>query len=489
VFVSYRRDDTPDATDRLTAELRDRIGAANVFLDIDDIDIGARFAKVVAEWVGRCDVLLAVIGPDWLDAVDDVGTRRLEDPTDYVRLEIEAAFARDIRVVPVLMHGARIPKRDELPDTLAPLVEYNAIELTRRHWEIDLADLVEGLRRITAPRAVVSEGTARTAAPRPTSEPATRRRRPVRRLVLAMAAVVAIAAVAVIVVIVTGGRGLTVTALQVGSTDGVAVGDGSVWLAGPGEVIRLEAASGAQVAQPIPDVHGPEAIAVGEGGVWVANLDGTVTRLDPSSGTVLAPAISVAKAPAAIAVGDHGVWAVSQLRGTVVRLSAKSGAPIGHPIDLGLRDPTSIAVGDGSVWVVGFSAQIARIDAATGRLMRPLTDSLLADAVAFGQGSFWVLNAAAPGVETPGSSVSRYDAAGNEIGSPVTVANTSLGMAVGLGSVWLTNSQANTVSRVVVGSDRVAVTPVPVGVTPNQIAAGDGAVWVVVDNALDWIRP
>jgi DNA-binding beta-propeller fold protein YncE len=180
---------------------------------------------------------------------------------------------------------------------------------------------------------------------------------------------------------------------------------------------------------------------------------------------------------------------VSQLSGTVTRINANSGAPIGHPIDLGIRDPASIAVGDGAVWVAGFGPLIARIDASTGRLMRPLSDSLIADAVAFGQGSFWVLNAAAPGVATAGSSVSRYSAAGNEIGGPVTIASTSLAMAVGLGSVWLSNSQANTVSRIVAGADRIAGTPIPVGVTPDQIAAGDGGVWVIVNNALDWIRP
>ncbi|HUB77000.1 MAG TPA: toll/interleukin-1 receptor domain-containing protein, partial [Solirubrobacteraceae bacterium] len=153
VFVSYRREDSADATDRLAASLRERLGRERVFLDVDNIDIGARFATVVDEWVGRCDVLLAVIGRDWVSATGSDGGRRLDDPGDYVRLEVEAAIARDVRVVPVLIHDARIPAAEELPESLAPLVDYNAIELTRRHWDTDVQHLIDGLERIVGAEA------------------------------------------------------------------------------------------------------------------------------------------------------------------------------------------------------------------------------------------------------------------------------------------------------------------------------------------------
>ena len=150
VFVSYRRDDVPDATDRLAISLIDRLGRDQVFLDVDDIEIGAPFADVVQDWVARCDVLLAVIGRDWVDATDEDGARRLEDPGDYVRLEIEAGLARGIRVVPILMHGARIPKTTQLPDSLVPLLERSAVELSRAHWDFDVDKLAAALERIGA---------------------------------------------------------------------------------------------------------------------------------------------------------------------------------------------------------------------------------------------------------------------------------------------------------------------------------------------------
>lgn len=149
VFLSYRRDDVPDATDRLADSLIKRLGRDQVFLDVDSIDIGAPFAKVIHDWVSRCDVLLALIGPGWLAATDDEGARRLDNPKDYVRLEVEAGLARDMRVVPVLIHGARMPMPSQLPSSLLSLLDRNALELTRTHWQFDVNKLIEGLERAT----------------------------------------------------------------------------------------------------------------------------------------------------------------------------------------------------------------------------------------------------------------------------------------------------------------------------------------------------
>jgi hypothetical protein len=88
-----------------------------------------------------------------VDATDEDGERRLENPRDYVRLEIEAALARDIRVVPVLIHGARIPKEAQLPESLVPLLERNAIELSRAHWDADVERLVIALERVGVERS------------------------------------------------------------------------------------------------------------------------------------------------------------------------------------------------------------------------------------------------------------------------------------------------------------------------------------------------
>jgi hypothetical protein len=153
VFVSYRREDAPDATDRLTAALVGRFGRDNVFIDVDSIDIGADFATVIGDWVQRCDVVLAVIGRDWLDARSVNGERRLDNPGDYVRLEIEAGLDRGVRVVPVLLQGAQLPNPGTLPESLEPLLQRNAIELTRKHWELDVQDLLLALERFAKDRA------------------------------------------------------------------------------------------------------------------------------------------------------------------------------------------------------------------------------------------------------------------------------------------------------------------------------------------------
>jgi hypothetical protein len=167
VFLSYRREDVPDATDRLADSLTTRLGRDRVFLDVDNIEIGAPFAQVVASWIGRCTVLLAVIGRSWLTATDDDGACRLDDPNDYVRLEIEEALSQGIPVVPVLIHGAQIPKPGQLPASLVRLLERNAIELSRAHWELDIDHLLGAIERITRERLDVdgaADQTARTSA-------------------------------------------------------------------------------------------------------------------------------------------------------------------------------------------------------------------------------------------------------------------------------------------------------------------------------------
>ena len=518
VFVSYRRDDSPDATDRLTIELRRELGADSVFLDIDDIEIGARFARVVEEWVGRCDVLLAVIGPDWLDARDDEGGRRLDDPSDYVRLEIEAALRRDIRVVPVLMNGARLPKRDQLPQTLAPLVEYNAIELTRRHWDIDVDELIAGLQRLADPPAADAaqrrrshgsaapekppdpEAVATPAVPaaaptgsRGQPSPAHRPRSPWRRRSIWMSALVVLAGAGAATAILLGGGGLRTVNVKLSGAEDVAVGGGAVWLTGVAGVTELSARTGTQVGAPIEDSGGAGPIAVGDGAVWVANANGTVTHIDPATRSVIGAPAAVGTDPAALAIANGTVWVLSTLSQNVARINARSGRPVGPPIDLHVSGANAIAASGDQVWVAGGSgAKIERIDAATGKLIAPVADTLGAQALAPANGGFWVLNAVTPGTATEGSSVARYDSAGNQLGQPTAVGATAIEIAAGLGSVWVTDSQANTVTRLSADTGAVTGAPIATGISPFQIAAGDGGVWVVNtagQGSVTWIRP
>jgi hypothetical protein len=133
IFVSYRREDSGDASGRLGDGLKARLGRDNVFMDVDNIPVGVDFRQHLAQAVSRCDILLAVIGDHWLEARyaegPKQGQRRLDDPDDYVRIEIQSALARNIRVVPVLVRGATMPRPDDLPGDLKPLAFRQAAEV------------------------------------------------------------------------------------------------------------------------------------------------------------------------------------------------------------------------------------------------------------------------------------------------------------------------------------------------------------------------
>lgn len=141
VFISYRRDDAKHVAGRLVDRLGRTLPSGKIFLDVDNIAPGLDFKKTLAERVQSCDVLLALIGPSWIASVDDHGRRRLDDPRDFVRLEIEAALARDIRVIPVLVDDARLPREEDLPPSLRPLLDRQSVRLTHERF-VSEADLL-----------------------------------------------------------------------------------------------------------------------------------------------------------------------------------------------------------------------------------------------------------------------------------------------------------------------------------------------------------
>jgi|GEM_PF-1194680 Tol biopolymer transport system component len=147
VFLNYRREDTADAAGRLFDMLDTRF-PGRIFMDIDTIDPGADFVEVLEESVGSCDVLLALIGREWLTITDESGHRRLEDPIDYVRQEIQAALDRSIRVIPILVQGARMPGTTDLPQSIARLSRRNALEISSSRWHYDVGRLVDVLARL-----------------------------------------------------------------------------------------------------------------------------------------------------------------------------------------------------------------------------------------------------------------------------------------------------------------------------------------------------
>jgi hypothetical protein len=130
VFISYRREETAYAAGWLFDRLADHFGRGQIFKDVDSIQLGDDFVEVINSAVGSCDVLLALIGDRWLTITDEQGRTRLQDRHDFVRLEIEAALSRDVRVIPVLVQGARMPHAEELPPSLAKLARRQALELS-----------------------------------------------------------------------------------------------------------------------------------------------------------------------------------------------------------------------------------------------------------------------------------------------------------------------------------------------------------------------
>lgn len=147
IFISYRRNDTEGEAGRLFDDLVSEFGENSVFMDVAAIEAGRDFRKVIDESVATCGVLLAIIGKNWVDAKDDNGHRRLDDPTDFVRLETASALRRDIPVIPILVRGAKMPRSEDLPDDLHDLAYRNCVELTHARWGSDLELLVNALRR------------------------------------------------------------------------------------------------------------------------------------------------------------------------------------------------------------------------------------------------------------------------------------------------------------------------------------------------------
>lgn len=151
IFISYRRGDSAGHAGRLYDRLSERFGQARVFMDIDHIGPGVDFVAVIEAAVAKCDVLLALIGEEWLDTTDAEGRRRLDDPEDFVRVEIATALRRNILVIPVLVQGAKMPRALDLPGDLAMLARRNALELSDSRWRFDVGRLIETLEGLDAP--------------------------------------------------------------------------------------------------------------------------------------------------------------------------------------------------------------------------------------------------------------------------------------------------------------------------------------------------
>lgn len=165
VFISYRREDSGGFAGRIYDRLVSRLGHESVFFDVDAIPPGRDFVDVLSERVGRCDALVAIIGKSWVSSVDAASRRRLDDPHDFVRVEIEAALERGVPVIPVLVDGAQPPQAADLPDGLKKLARRQAIEISLTRFDSDAERLTDALAEIEGQRE-----DARAEAPSTTSQ-------------------------------------------------------------------------------------------------------------------------------------------------------------------------------------------------------------------------------------------------------------------------------------------------------------------------------
>jgi TIR domain-containing protein len=147
IFISYRREDSSGHAGRLRDALLERFGEEDVFMDVNAIDVGSDFAERIGAAIDHCDVLVAVIGREWLDAKDRDGGRRLDDKDDLVRAEIREALERNVTVFPVLVRNAKPPAATDLPEDLAGLAKRHAHELSDTRWDYDVGRLVDALDR------------------------------------------------------------------------------------------------------------------------------------------------------------------------------------------------------------------------------------------------------------------------------------------------------------------------------------------------------
>ncbi len=148
IFINYRRDDTQGVAGRLFDYLASKYSRDELFMDVDAMQPGLDFAKQLDTQVSQCHVLLAVIGPHWIEAHDQAGHRRLDNDKDSVRVELASALQRDIAVIPVLVDGAVMPPEDSLPDNLKALSRRHAIELRHTRFNADADAIAHALERV-----------------------------------------------------------------------------------------------------------------------------------------------------------------------------------------------------------------------------------------------------------------------------------------------------------------------------------------------------
>ena len=409
IFLSYRRDDSQGFAGRIYDRLADRFGPEAVFRDINDIEPGRPWAEAIDEALGSCDVFVLLIGREWLNATDDEGHRRLDDPEDRHRREIEVAVNREIRMFVALMENAPMPAKDQLPRQpagqqakggrtpkgLQEVPNLQAVVIAdfafdfgieRLIASIEMAAEQEGAEIARRGRAVVVPEGEREEVATPRREDAQRRRR------LGILAAVALGAAAVLVGAVLLFAG--------GDDDGSGDDGGS-----------------AQVVGSRPVGQHPVGLASGARGIWVTDQDGSVWLIEPDPDEItLGGSVDVGGAPEGIAVDDdNSGWVANGSSGSVLKLvpgvqGGDSDECVSDRLPFQCAEVPGpfaksygVAVGLGSVWVTNSgSDSVTQIDPGSpGEIPEPIQVGRKPESIVVEDGSVWVANR--------GDSFSRLD--------------------------------------------------------------------------------
>lgn len=425
IFISYRRGETQPHAGRLYDRLSAEFGARRVFIDLS-IDPGEDFPKRIEEAVSSADVLLVVIGPDWLNSKGPDGRRRLEQPDDFVRREILGALEHSTTIVPVLVLGAQMPSPAGLGDALTPLAWRNAIALPDgQGWAAGVDRLIATLRPIVG------------------------RDRRLRRLLVA--------------------GGVAVVALGAATQLVARGGERDPETPPPGSGLRLQG--------PDAEISGYPFNAARAGGkIWVSSDDeGRLKVIDARTRAVTETA-SLGKLIGGLLAYDGrllvGAYGDSDKdgKGSVVQVDPATGRPVGRRY--ATVDPLEIAADDRTIWVVdALQDKLQRIDRRRGRAGPPIPVDEATD-VAILDGVAWVTS---PG---QGGRVLAFDAmTGRLARRPIDVGAEPLSLAAAAGALWVATGQGRLV-RVSPDSGRLE-TMVVGGEGFRVVAADDRGVWVV----------
>ena len=206
IFISYRRDDSEGEAGRLFDDLVRAFGNDAVFMDVAGIKPGVDFRAAIEEHVASCGVLLAMIGPSWASITGADGKRRLEDPSDFVALEIASALRRGVPVIPVLVHDAKMPTPGLLPESLKDFSYRNSVEISHARWNSDVQLLVEALKSYVKPSASTPSEPVHATVPvqlpaphHPSESPAVSQKKPNLPLMIGLGVIAAALIVAVVV--------------------------------------------------------------------------------------------------------------------------------------------------------------------------------------------------------------------------------------------------------------------------------------------------